>query len=53
MAMLLAGEESLREVIAFPKTQRGQDLLMGAPSGVDADQLDDLGLEVAPEAEGE
>jgi aspartyl-tRNA synthetase len=53
MAMLLAGEESLRDVIAFPKTQRGQDLLMGAPSAVDADQLDELGLEVAPVAEGE
>jgi aspartyl-tRNA synthetase len=53
MAMLLAGEESLREVIAFPKTQRGQDLLMGAPSGVDLDQLEDLGLELTPEAEGE
>jgi len=46
MAMLLAGEESLREVIAFPKTQRGQDLLMGAPSGVDREQLDELGIEV-------
>jgi aspartyl-tRNA synthetase len=53
MAMLLAGEESLRDVIAFPKTQRGQDLLMGAPSAVDADLLDELGLEVAPVAEGE
>jgi aspartyl-tRNA synthetase len=53
MAMLLAGEESLRDVIAFPKTQRGQDLLMGAPYAVDADQLDELGLEVAPVAEGE
>ncbi len=53
MAMLLAGEESLRDVIAFPKTQRGQDLLMGAPSAVDSDLLDELGLEVAPEVEGE
>jgi aspartyl-tRNA synthetase len=51
MAMLLAGVESLRDVIAFPKTQRGQDLLMGAPSVVDPAQLDELGLELARRAE--
>ena len=44
MAMLLAGAESLRDVIAFPKTQRGQDPLMGAPSVVDAAQLEELRL---------
>ena len=48
MAMLLAGAESLRDVIAFPKTQRGQDLLMDAPSTVEAEQLDELRLRVAP-----
>jgi aspartyl-tRNA synthetase len=48
MAMLLAGAESLRDVIAFPKTQRGQDPLMGAPSTVDAQQLDELRLRIAP-----
>jgi aspartyl-tRNA synthetase len=47
MAMLLAGAESLRDVIAFPKTQRGQDLLMGAPSRVEPTQLAELALRVA------
>ena len=45
-AMLLAKVESLRDVIAFPKTQRGQDLLMDAPSPVESAQTDELGLRV-------
>jgi aspartyl-tRNA synthetase len=45
-AMVLAGVESLRDVIAFPKTQRGQDLLMDAPSEVAAEQLQELSLRV-------
>ncbi|MEE9607249.1 MAG: aspartate--tRNA ligase [Myxococcota bacterium] len=49
--MLLAGEESLRDVIAFPKTQRGQDLLMGAPGPVEGAQLDDLGLRLVEDPE--
>ena len=44
MAMLLAGERSLREVIAFPKTQSGGDPLTGAPGPVEPAQLRDLGL---------
>jgi len=47
MVMLLAGADSLRDVIAFPKTQRGQDLLMGAPSAVEPGQLKELGLRTA------
>ena len=46
-AMTLAGSDSLRDVIAFPKTQRGQDLLMDAPSEVASEQLDELGIRVA------
>ncbi len=41
---ILAGEENIREVIAFPKTQSGVDPLTGAPSSVDPHQLRDLGL---------
>ena len=50
LVMLMLGATSIRDVIAFPKTQRGQDLLMEAPSGVDADQLDELSLRVRLQA---
>jgi aspartyl-tRNA synthetase len=43
---LLAGEKSIREVIAFPKTSKAQDLMAEAPSNVDADQLDMLGIQL-------
>ncbi|HKV23337.1 MAG TPA: aspartate--tRNA ligase [Candidatus Acidoferrum sp.] len=46
IAMLLAGEKSLREVIAFPKTARAQDLMAESPSEVDVDQLDQLGIAI-------
>ncbi|HVA95496.1 MAG TPA: aspartate--tRNA ligase [Candidatus Dormibacteraeota bacterium] len=45
---LLAGEKSIREVIAFPKTAKAQDLMAEAPSDVDADQLDMLGIQLKP-----
>jgi aspartyl-tRNA synthetase len=40
--MLLAGEESIRDVIAFPKTQQARCLLTDAPAAVDLKQLKDL-----------
>jgi aspartyl-tRNA synthetase len=46
MVMLLTGTENIRDVIAFPKTQKGQCLLTGAPSDVDQKQLDELNLRV-------
>ena len=46
VVMLLAGTDNLRDVIAFPKTQRGQDLLMDSPSPLAGDQLEELHLRV-------
>jgi aspartyl-tRNA synthetase len=45
-ALMLAGGESLRDVIAFPKTQRAQDSFMESPSAVDDAQLKELGLKL-------
>ncbi len=42
--MLLAGEESIREMIAFPKTTSSLCLLTGSPTKVSAKQLEELGL---------
>jgi aspartyl-tRNA synthetase len=46
MLMLLLGERSIREVIPFPKTQSGADLMVDAPSPVDEDQLRELHIRV-------
>ena len=45
---ILAGESSIREVIAFPKTANALDLMAGAPSPVDAGQLRELHLKPQP-----
>ncbi len=47
LVALLLGEENIREVIAYPKTQSGADPLTGAPSPIDQAQLRELGLKVA------
>ncbi len=46
--MLLAGEKSLREVIAFPKTTKAQDLMADSPSEVEGTQLEDLHIAIRP-----
>jgi aspartyl-tRNA synthetase len=46
LVMLLAGEESIREVIPFPKTTSALDLMTGSPSEVDERQLTELGLKL-------
>jgi aspartyl-tRNA synthetase len=50
LIMVFAHEDNIREVMAFPKNQRGVDLMFEAPDAVSQQQLDDLGLEVRPEA---
>ena len=44
--MLFAGLDSIRDVIAFPKTQSASDLMTGAPSQVEPKQLRDLGIRI-------
>ncbi len=48
---ILAGEENIREVIAYPKTQSGADPLTDAPTPIDDRHLEELGLRVLPPAE--
>jgi aspartyl-tRNA synthetase len=50
LVAILCGEENIREVIAFPKTQSGADPLTGAPGPIDPAQLQELGLRLAPKA---
>jgi aspartyl-tRNA synthetase len=49
LAMLMAGADSLREVITFPKTQKGTDLMTECPTPVSAKQLDELFIQVKPD----
>ena len=49
LVAIMSGEENIREVIAFPKTQSGSDPLTNAPSPIDAVQLRELGLTVRPQ----
>ena len=51
LVAILAGEENIREVIAFPKTQSGADPMTNAPTPVDAKQLDELGIRVLPKVD--
>lgn len=46
MVMLMTGGESIRDVMAFPKTAGGRDLMMDAPAEVPTDNLDELGIQI-------
>jgi aspartyl-tRNA synthetase len=47
LVMLICGEQGIREVMAFPKNNRGMDLMSNSPSEVDPRQLRDLGIKLA------
>ena len=51
MVMLLAGEESIREIIPFPMNKNAQDLMMGAPSEVTPAQLEELHIKIVKDEE--
>ncbi len=53
MVMLIAGEESIREIIPFPMNKTAQDVMMGAPSAVDEKQLRDVHIKIDMPAEKE
>ena len=48
MVMLLAGEESIREIIPFPMNKNAQDVMMGSPSTVEQKQLDEVHIAIVP-----
>jgi aspartyl-tRNA synthetase len=50
LVAILAGEENIREVIAFPKTQSGTDPMTNAPTPVEPKQLNDLGIRLLPKS---
>ena len=49
LVMLICGEESIRDVMAFPKNNRGQELMTQSPADVDPKQLRELGIQLATE----
>ena len=50
LVAILAGEDNIREVIAFPKTQSGSDPMTNAPTKVNPNKLNEMGLRLLPPA---
>ena len=48
LAALFAGQDSIRDFIAFPKNNNGRDVMIDSPSEISKEQLDELGLKVIP-----
>ena len=46
LCALMGGAESIRDFIAFPKNNAGRDVMIAAPSNIDGDQMDELGLKL-------
>jgi aspartyl-tRNA synthetase len=53
LVMLIAGEQSIRDVMAFPKTNRGLDLMSNSPAEINSRQLRDLGINLANKRKNE
>ena len=51
--MIMAGCDSIRDVIPFPKVQTAAELMNGSPSPVDEKQLEELGIQVSVDTESE
>ncbi len=49
LLMILRDEENIREIYAFPKSGKAEDVMMSAPSAVDASQLRELHIQLRPE----
>jgi aspartyl-tRNA synthetase len=49
LVMLICGEQSIRDVMAFPKNNRGMDLMSHSPAAVDPKQLREIGVQLAKE----
>ena len=53
LVMLMLGESSIREVIAFPKNQNAQCLMSGAPGDISAEQLRELSIQVTAQQDSQ
>jgi len=53
LVMLICGEQSIRDVMAFPKNNRGMDLMSQSPAAVDPRQLRELAIKLAGDARGQ